>query len=69
MLFIKKVEFFSLQTIQVTNMDAMFQGCYELKYLDLFKFNISNVKKMGNMFFECHKLKEIKGINNLNTKI
>ena len=29
--------------------------------------NTSEVKDMGWMFNECHKLKEIKGINNFNT--
>ena len=26
---------------QVTKMNSMFEGCYELKYLDLSKFHIS----------------------------
>ena len=45
-------------------MTTMFQDCYELEYLDLSNFNISNVEDMEAMFNNCHKLKEIKGINN-----
>ena len=42
----------------------MFQECYELEYLDLSNFNTHNVTDMECMFNQCHKLKEIKGINN-----
>ena len=45
----------------------MFQYCYELEHLDLFNFNTSNVTNMSCMFNECHKLKEIKGIDKFNT--
>ena len=48
-------------------MNAMFQECDKLEYLDLSNFNTSNVSDMGWMFNLCHKLKKIKGINNLNT--
>ena len=37
-------------TIKVNNMTAMFQECNELEYLDLSKFNTSNVKDMGYLF-------------------
>ena len=60
---LKKVEFFSFETIQCTNMRAMFQLCEELEYLDLSNFITSNVTDMGWMFYGCNKLKEIKGIN------
>ena len=45
----------------------MFQQCNELENLDLSNFDTSNVTDMGWMFNECHKLKEIKGINKFNT--
>ena len=48
-------------------MGGMFQGCYELEYLDLSNFNTMNVTNMEGMFNNCNKLKEIKGINNFNT--
>ena len=48
-------------------MNAMFQGCNELEYLDLSNFDTSNVTDMNHMFASCHKLKEIKGINKFNT--
>ena len=48
-------------------MRCMFQGCKELKFLDLSNFNTINVTDMSCMFKDCQKLKEIKGINYLNT--
>ena len=36
---------------------------YELEYLELSNFDTSNVTDMIGIFNECHKLKEIKGIN------
>ena len=44
----------------------MFEKCNELKYIDLSNFNINNVTNMGNMFSECRKSKEIKGIKKFN---
>ena len=51
-------------TNKVVNMNAMFQLCNELEYLDLSNFDTSNVTDMETMFNNCNKLKEIKGINN-----
>ena len=48
-------------------MREMFSGCNELEYLDLSDFNTSKVTDMRCMFYNCNKLKEIKGINNFNT--
>ena len=48
-------------------MNSIFHECCELEYLDLSDFNTSKVSDMGWMFNECHKLKEIKGINNFDT--
>ena len=50
-------------TKKVINMCSMFRFCYELDYLDLSNFDTSNVKDMKLMFFECIKLKEIKGLD------
>ena len=57
----------NFNTKKVNNMAGMFNGCSELKYLDLLSFNTINVINMGLMFNECYKLKEIKGINKFNT--
>ena len=38
-------------------MRTMFQACYELEYLDLSKFNTSNVTDMSWMLCDCNKLK------------
>ena len=39
---LKEINFISFETVQVTKMRAMFDGCNELEYLDLSNFNISN---------------------------
>ena len=49
-------------------MNGMFAFCNELEYLDLSNFDTSNVINMNYMFLDCHKLKEIKGLNKFNTK-
>ena len=48
-------------------MKPMFNQCYELEYLNLSSFNTSKVNEMQYMLAECHKLKEIKGIDKFNT--
>ena len=63
---LKQIEFISFENNQATNMTGMFQECKELEYLDLSNFNTSNVTNMMQMFKKCVKLKEIKGINDLN---
>ena len=45
----------------------MFQDCNQLESLDLSNFNTSNVIYMESMFNGCLKLKEIQGINKLDT--
>ena len=48
-------------------MEAMFQECNQLIYLDLSNFNTSKFNDMEGMFNKCYKLKEKKGINNFKT--
>ena len=57
-----------LNTSNVISMSVMFQLCKELEYLDLSNFDTSNVTNMEFMFNMCYKLKEIKGLNKINTK-
>ena len=57
----------NFNTINAINMHSMFAENRELIFLDLTKFNTCNVTDMEYMFYECIKLKEIKGINNFNT--
>ena len=38
-------------------MQAMFQNCYELEYLDLSNFDTSNTSDFSYMFNQCNKLK------------
>ena len=64
---LQKVEFFSIETDNVTSMKEMFQSCYKLENVDLTNFNTVNVTNMSRMFNGCNKLKEIKGIDNFNT--
>ena len=47
----------NFNTSKVTNMNTMFQNCYELEHLDLSNFNTSNVTNMAWMFDQCNKLK------------
>ena len=54
-------------TDRVTNMKGMFSKCIELENLDLSNFDTSKVIDMKCMFAKCFKLKEIKGIDKLNT--
>ena len=48
-----------LNTSQVTDMAAMFMGCYALTTVDIRSFDISNVTSMSYMFFECTNLTTI----------
>ena len=68
MYYIKIYRFLSFETDQFLNMKTMFEECNELEYLNLSNYNTINVSDMGFLFNECHKLKEIKGIENFNTK-
>ena len=55
-------------TKNVIDISGMFVGCYELEYIDVSNFDTSNIKNLEHIFYECNKLKEIKGINKFNTK-
>ena len=55
-------------TNNVKDMTSMFQSCKELCSLDLSNFDTSNVINICEMFYECNKLKKIKGIEALKTK-
>ena len=41
-------------------MNSLFSNCYNLEYLDLTNFEISNVTLMNHMFYNCYSLKSIK---------
>ena len=56
----------SLNTSSVTNMDAMFQNCVNLRSLDLRLFNTSNVTDMYSMFYNCSSLTTL-NISTFNT--
>ena len=51
----------------ITDLSKFFSECSLLYSIDLSNFNTSKVNNMELMFNECHKLKEIKGINKFNT--
>ena len=48
-------------------MIEFFNECSNIISLDFSHFDTSNVSSMECMFNQCHKLKEIKGINCLQT--
>ena len=49
----------NIDTSDVVNMAAMFNGCESLETLDVSKFNTSNVVNMAAMFKECKALTSI----------
>ena len=49
-------------------MTGMFQACIEIISLDLSNFDTSKVNNMEGMFYECARLKTIKGIEKFNTE-
>ena len=57
-------------TKNVTNMSKMFNGCINLKQLDLLYFNTVNVTDMSFMFYECNSLFSIdlSSFNTINVK-
>ena len=57
----------NLNTSEVTNMRAMFNGCSRLTNLDLSSFNTSNVTDMSGMFYGCTVLKAL-DLKNFNTE-
>jgi bacterial surface protein 26-residue repeat protein (3 repeats) (fragment) len=56
----------NLNTSEVTDMSAMFEGCSSLTFLNLSNFNTSAVTKMRGMFSGCYGLKEL-NVSNFNT--
>ena len=56
----------NFNTINVTNMEEMFNNCTSLKKLDLNNFNTTNVTNMCFMFYKCSSLTEL-DISNFNT--
>ena len=48
-------------------MNGFFKNCSSIYSIDFSNFDTSKVNNMGWMFNNCHKLKEIKGINKFNT--
>ena len=57
-----------LNTSEVTNMYAMFQGCSSLTSLDLGSFNTAKVTDMRYMFYDCSALTtlDVSGFNTAN---
>jgi len=51
----------------IKDMNGFFENCSNVYSIDLSNFDTSKVINMGWMFNECHKLKEIEGINKFNT--
>ena len=57
----------NLNTANITDMGSMFQDCYNLKSLDLTKFDTKNVSSMYFMFYNCPNLTSL-DLTNFNTK-
>lgn len=56
----------AFDTADVTNMMSMFNGCRNIRSLDLSSFNTARVKKMSSMFKDCKKLTTLH-VRNWNT--
>ncbi|MCX8736025.1 BspA family leucine-rich repeat surface protein [Lactobacillus sp. B4026] len=56
----------NLDTSKATSMDSMFDGCSNLRNLDLSNFNTSKVTSMGAMFQKCSNLKTL-GLSHFDT--
>ena len=56
-----------LNTANITDMSSMFQDCYNLKSLDLTKFDTKNVSNMYFMFNNCPNLTSL-DLTDFNTK-
>ncbi len=56
----------NLNTSNVTNMSNMFDGCTDLKSIDVSNFDTSNVTNMNDMFYGCYELTNL-DVRNFNT--
>lgn len=63
---IKGLDSINFKTSNVTNMYAMFNGCWRLTSLDVSKFDTSKVSNMSYMFCRCTNLAEI-DVSNFDT--
>lgn len=50
--------------INITDLCHLFRGCWYLEYVDMSRFDISNITNMDYMFCDCIVLEEIRGIEN-----
>ena len=60
--------FSDLPSVNVTNMDSMFENCYSLSALNLRNWDVSNVTDMNNMFYDCRSLSAL-NLENWNTTV
>ncbi len=58
--------FENFNTVNVTDMNCMFEGCSRLTSLDLSNFNTENVTNMSSMFSNCSSLTSL-NLSNFNT--
>ena len=63
---VESIDLTYLDTIKVTNMREMFDGCSSLTSLDLSHFNTSQVTDMTHMFYKCSSLTNL-DVSNFNT--
>ena len=55
----QKIIFQDIDTSLVENMDNMFENCYQLREVDLSKFNTASLKTMNSTFLNCVLLEKI----------
>ena len=61
---VKNIE--NLYTSNVTDMNSMFNKCYDLTNLDVSKFDTSHVTNMSRMFYKCQSLTSL-DVSNFDT--
>ena len=62
-----KYEFKIVFNNAINNLHRFFQDCTNLYSIDLSNFDFSQIFNLAGLFNNCNKLKEIKGINKINT--
>ena len=63
-----KVDLSHLDTTEVTTLEGAFEGSINLEEINLENINTDKLENLYGAFCACENLKEIKGIENINTK-
>ena len=56
---LKTIDFYNSNTINVIEMNEMFDSCKNLKEINISNFNTEKVRNMSCMFYDCNSLEKI----------